>query len=279
MQSRVVGRLTASGGLGRRASKSSFPQRLPSDRPILKGISKGRRAVTFGFLVGLLLVRPTLSHAAFADWFPQSGVAQEVAATTTNQQAPYPKLTLRVYNYARLALAPLDASERVAEAIFKQIGIETTWVECPEKKHSARASLACDSEMGTADLVLRILSPEMAGKLRSSADSLGFAQTCTSTEPACELSIFYDRVDQLSTNGYRADRILGYAIAHEVAHLLLGPGHSEEGIMRGQWTPSDLQRISWGLRMEFSESQSKRLRDAALRRTQPVPNETSTLAD
>lgn len=132
--------------------------------------------------------------------------------------------------------------------------------------------------MGTADLVLRILPREMAAKLHSSAESLGFAQTCSNTEPACELSIFYDRVDQLATKGYRADRILGYAIAHEMAHVLLGRGHSEEGIMRGQWTPSDLQRISWGLRMEFNELESRRLRYAALRRMRPA-NLATTPAD
>jgi hypothetical protein len=58
-----------------------------------------------------------------------------------------------------------------------------------------------------------------------------------------------------------------------VGHVLLGPGHSQEGIMRGQWTRNDLQRISWGLLLDFTSDQSKQLRYAVLRRMkQPVPD-------
>jgi hypothetical protein len=84
--------------------------------------------------------------------------------------------------------------------------------------------------------------------------------------PACELTVFYHRVDELATNGYRADLILGHVIAHEVAHVLIGAGHSEAGIMQGEWSRYDLQRISWGLLLDFTEKQSVQLRSAVLRR-------------
>ena len=32
------------------------------------------------------------------------------------------------------------------------------------------------------------------------------------------------------------DTLLGLVMAHELGHLVLGPGHSEDGIMFGQWT-------------------------------------------
>jgi hypothetical protein len=53
-------------------------------------------------------------------------------------------------------------------------------------------------------------------------------------------------VDSCGIVRRRKGRIGGHVIAHEVAHVLIGPGHSEEGIMRGVWSPYDLQRISWG---------------------------------
>jgi len=181
------------------------------------------------------------------------------------------KLTLRVYNYARIDSESLARSEKVADAIFGNVGIETAWVDCPTSKAKLRAYPACLSDMGTTDLVLKILPRHMAMKLRRHTESLGFGQTCPETEPACELSVFYYRIDELATKGYKEDRILGFVIAHEVTHVLIGPGHSEEGIMRGEWTPPDLQRISLGLPLNFTGDQSRRLRETVVRRmTRPV---------
>jgi len=68
-------------------------------------------------------------------------------------------------------------------------------------------------------------------------------------------------------------------MAHEVAHVLIGPGHSEDGIMRREWSREELRRMSLGLQLSFTSVQSVRLRDAVLRRIKrPIP-ETSTRAD
>jgi hypothetical protein len=37
---------------------------------------------------------------------------------------------------------------------------------------------------------------------------------------------------------------MGYTVAHEVGHCLLGPGHSYVGLMRGVWDRKDAQDIS-----------------------------------
>jgi hypothetical protein len=87
------------------------------------------------------------------------------------------------------------------------------------------------------------------------------------------LNIFYHRIDELAAQGYRADRILGYVMAHEIAHILIGPAHSEEGIMRAGWTPRDLQHISLGLSLDFSGEQSRKLRLAVLRRAATTAQE------
>ncbi|HJZ66084.1 MAG TPA: hypothetical protein VKD70_17285 [Candidatus Acidoferrum sp.] len=180
-----------------------------------------------------------------------------------------PKLTLRVYNYAGLDPSSLASSEKVATSIFQNVGIDPVWVDCPTSKLNAVAYQACDSPMGPADFVLRILPRNMASKVRHSQDALGFAQICSVSEPACELNIFYHRIDDWATKGYRADRILGYAIAHEVGHILVGPSHSDDGIMRASWSPSDLGRISLGLQLDFSRDQSAQLRIALLHRFTP----------
>src|SRR5262249_17295185 len=214
---------------------------------------------------------------------PRSASGQTALAVTPPPNVPIPtkeslsgsgsdrirpaKLTLRVYNYASLDRASLSSSEKVAAKIFQNVGIDPVWVDCPTSKRNAVAFQACDSPMGPADFVLRILPRPMAEKARHSEDSLGFAQICSDSEPACELNLFYHRIDELAAKGYRADRILGFAIAHEVAHILLGPSHSDDGIMRASWSSSDLNSISLGLQLDFSDNQSSQLRIAALRRS------------
>ena len=184
------------------------------------------------------------------------------------------RFILRVYNYARLDPVSMALSEKVASAIYADVGIELVWMDCSVSRPPSRASPACQSRMGPIDLVLRILPRHMAVKLATRDEPLGSAQTCTESEPACEVNVFYHRVDELAAKGYRADRVLGYVIAHEVAHVLLGPRHSEEGILRGEWTRDYLERISWGLALDFTKDQSRQLRNAVLRRMgQSVPDD------
>jgi hypothetical protein len=171
-----------------------------------------------------------------------------------------------MYNYARIDSASLASSERVAEAIFENVGIQAAWVDCPLSEQESSAHPACGSPMGASDIVLRLLPRQMAIKLGRHNDPLGFAQICSESEPACELNVFDHQIEDLGTRGYRADLIRGYVIAHEVAHILIGPAHSDEGIMRRGWTRTDLQRISWGLTLAFTPDQSSQLRCAAMRR-------------
>jgi hypothetical protein len=207
---------------------------------------------------------------AFAWQSPESQVPRAAVRATTEsrpRESPEAKLTLRVYNYAKLDPQSLGQSEKVATATFKNVGVELFWVDCPLSPAQFKTYPECQSEMGTNDLVLRILPRHMAKKFETSGEPLGFAQSCPENEPACQLSVFYYRVDELARNGYRADLILGHVIAHEVTHVLIGPGHSEGGIMRGQWSRSDLQRISSGLSLDFTGNQSSQLRSAVLGRT------------
>lgn len=199
---------------------------------------------------------------------PESQRAFFKSAKSPSQEA---KLIFRVYNYAGLDSASLLRSEKVAAGIFEQVGIGVTWVDCPTSLRNAATYKACDSPMEAADLVLRILPRRMAIKLPRSDDALGSTQTCSAKQAGCYLNLFYYRIDDLGAKGYRPDRILAYAIVHEAAHALLGPSHSDEGIMRGDWTSYDLERISMSMQFDFTRDQSRQLRDAVLRRATPLP--------
>jgi len=38
--------------------------------------------------------------------------------------------------------------------------------------------------------------------------------------------------------------LLGYAAAHEAGHCLLGPGHSNSGLMRATWNRKDAEAMT-----------------------------------
>lgn len=233
----------------------------------------GKPVRNFYLALGLLFLNgsiPSFRPAFAQPSHPSGGRAPctTVRATTVCDLAASPdaKLTLRVYNYAHIDPVLLARSKKVAATIFENVGVEINWMDCALSKEKVWAYPACQTNMGTTDVVVRILPRDMAIKLRTTNEPLGFAQMCRENDPACELSVFYHRVDELATNGYRADLILGYVMAHEVAHVLIGPGHSEIGIMRGEWSRDDLQRVSWGLSLGFIDQQSRQLRSAVLRR-------------
>lgn len=182
------------------------------------------------------------------------------------------KLTLRVYDYVPIDPVLLVRAEKVTDAIFEEVGVEITWMGCTPLRGEFLPRETCPSNMGASDLVLRILPRHMAIKLATPNEPLGFAQQCPETEPACELTVFYFRVDELATEGYRAEFLLGHVIAHEVAHVLIGPGHSQDGIMRREWSRGELRRMSQGLQLGFTGPQSSKLEDAVVRRMKlPIP--------
>jgi hypothetical protein len=243
------------------------------ERRVWTGKEVRKCCLALGFILSTGAMRS--GNFVFGQSSPSSRTPSTAVQTmTTSQPArdPYPKLIFRVYDYAHLDPTALTNTEGVAAAIFQEVGVETAWVDCPLSWTELERYPACQEKMQTTDLVLRILPKSMAMKVRTGDDALGFAKPCPEDEPACDLTVFYHRVDGLATDGYPTDRILGHVIAHEVGHVLLGPGsHSDIGIMRGVWSRHDLQHISWGLLLPFTADQRKQLRAAVLRRTKQEP--------
>ena len=60
--------------------------------------------------------------------------------------------------------------------------------------------------------------------------------------------------------------LLGFVMAHELGHLLLGPGHTPEGVMQAAWSQKqmDALRQRW---LRFTEEGATRIRRALESRT------------
>ena len=76
--------------------------------------------------------------------------------------------------------------------------------------------------------------------------------------------VFRDRVTRVARERKQdVARLFGYAMAHEMGHLLLPyPAHSTNGIMRGEWDGDDLRHIADGT-MLFTPAQTILIRAKA----------------
>ena len=60
--------------------------------------------------------------------------------------------------------------------------------------------------------------------------------------------------------GENLPRVLGYAIAHEIGHILLGQSsHAAAGLMRANWSEKDLKPVHHD-QMQFTPEQAERMR-------------------
>jgi hypothetical protein len=75
-------------------------------------------------------------------------------------------------------------------------------------------------------------------------------------------SVYYDHIQRaIRYNSASTDQILGYAIAHELGHMLLRTSHhSGTGIMTAKWRPTELQHAAQGL-LTFTSQQAGSMRD------------------
>jgi hypothetical protein len=206
----------------------------------------------YGLTIGLILIA-----------WPACGQAGGTSAGSPRVKAQ-PVITIAVYNYAHVGRLELKDAEREAAELLAAAGERIVWLEFSGKNRLAQAS----PNNLAADLFLRILKASAIRRVRriSAADVMGEAIVAPGSEslvPGRFANLFYDRVQHVSALwGLFSGQILGDAIAHELGHLLLGSGHSPEGIMKGHWTLQDLRIASHG-GLPFSQAQAVLLQRAA----------------
>jgi hypothetical protein len=174
----------------------------------------------------------------------------------------------RLYNTARVPDMVKDGAFRVAARALSTGGVQMHWTDCD-------GANSCTTAPTRGELVVRFVrSPqphqsETPARLVSRGDTtpvvLGEAFIDMGRRSGVLATVFVDRVESIAGLAkIDAVLLLGRAMAHELGHLLLGSdAHSPSGLMRAQWTPTDLRRQSsadWTLTSEDAAAISRRLR-------------------
>jgi hypothetical protein len=177
--------------------------------------------------------------------------ASGLALCAGQHEGEHPAVTVRLENWAEVSPVQLSGAENAAAKIFRDAGIEIKW-------QPVLARISSPEQRTGAALLLRISRSQDFGYPEP---SIGFRWE---RGPNDFLAIvFLDRVENLARRwDVRSETaaVLGCALAHELAHLLLGSVHSSDGIMKAEWN-SKAVRLAARLELHFTAGQAAAMRE------------------
>jgi len=163
-------------------------------------------------------------------------------------------VTVRYYNMAGIAEKALQDAIQTARQSFASARIPVRWLHC------THGGSGCTGHSGTPSRMFELRVTSETQNAEFGTTTMGVALLVPaggSTHAKVSMSRvarFAKRVD------LPVSRVLGYAIAHEVGHLLMERGqHSNFGIMRGHWAVEERGLISGG-RFQFDGQDVRRMR-------------------
>jgi hypothetical protein len=142
-----------------------------------------------------------------------------LAATARAEQ----KLDVFVKNGERIPFETLQHAEALASRIFASADVRIAW-----------HGVARSGGKGQSRVILMQLEMDTT-PMAYHASALGYSLPFEGVH----VSIFYGRIRQMD-QPYFESVLLGYAMVHEITHLLQGTDHhSTTGVMKAQWDSGD----------------------------------------
>jgi len=152
-----------------------------------------------------------------------------VAAEAREKLAGDRTLTVIVWDFAGVSDSSLDEMETLSSLLLFRAGIGARWVHCGGHLQGSQPAL-CDAQLKPRSVLLRIVAA-YPGNQNKRGDPLGTAMV-----ESGYASIYATEIHKYAAhNGLPDGTLMAYAATHEIGHLLLGPKHSSQGIMRAVW--------------------------------------------
>ena len=176
---------------------------------------------------------------------------------------PALKLTLNVYNWAHVDSDTLSRAKQEAERIYREIGIQTVWIDSPIDEQQQNSGFHRASEI-YVNIIPKAteglgLTPSALGVAPGHGRNRGRLYVCLDRAERLYRKQMADTARREVSRGATMAQILGYAMAHEIGHLLGLEAHANLGIMRAVWTATDLLNLAYGS-LAFSPEQGAVIR-------------------
>jgi hypothetical protein len=160
------------------------------------------------------------------------------------------RMNVSVCTLGHLSESLVVGAEAEVAALFHSMDIEIVWAKCED-------ALVGEEAARQSWFTIRLRSDRPPGT--QGPDTLGEA-FFMNDEPGYLAEVYYNAAQALaSSEQVEPAKVLGCVIAHELGHLLLGPGHAPAGIMRAAWDGKDLQAMRTG-GLKFNRAESVRIR-------------------
>ena len=181
-------------------------------------------------------------------------------------------ISAQIHDYVHLPPGSLETASEMVTRIYASIGVQLTWLAPMEQQEfggsrgaASRGSSARSdpTHVPIAQITVIVLTPHMTERGHIPEGVLGFAAVATDGGIGRIAYVIYDRVKQQASSGAIDETdLFGLVMAHEIGHLLLGPGsQADAGLMKGHWDGDDLRRFRT-VTPQFSSREAEEIRDA-----------------
>lgn len=166
--------------------------------------------------------------------------ARQVEEFGANARLAVSRVTLNVAvcNLGNIPGWVIEQAETDAAYVFRAVDVDVHWLSCAEMNVEGvrmRTDFILRVRVGGDATPPGLASLDLMGRAFLNAQGTGYIA-----------DIYYARIQEL-TRQYpfaSSDRVLGYTMAHELGHLLIGAGHRATGIMRGPWGRMEFEALS-----------------------------------
>jgi hypothetical protein len=166
------------------------------------------------------------------------------------------KLTVRIYDRVGVPPASVARAEAIAEHLLGEVQIGPRWLDC---RPSLEETGACPP--AGADDIFVLIMPRAPAEEGTHPGAVGLAIQPPDHTRGTHIFIFHERLAAATDSGLvDTSVILGHLLAHEIGHILMGPGsHSTGGLMAARWSRADLGRMGRGSLL-FTSAEGERMR-------------------
>jgi len=201
-----------------------------------------------------------------------SGLAMLMAAFTDSIQGlavdqihqegtPHLQIAVRVFTFIPLAPVDLTAAERETSMIFQKAGVDVKWVNCSQPTQEARQDPSCQTPNAPTEIFVRVV-PDFLEDHYVPKSSMGYAVPTQTPHHGYVAGIALERARKQLLDGrtLTLGQLLGFGMAHEIGHLLLGTNsHSPSGLMCAHWGKREMVLAARG-QFGFSAQQAEIIR-------------------
>jgi hypothetical protein len=166
------------------------------------------------------------------------------------------RMEVLICNPAGVSEYVLARAETEADIVFQKAEIDVKWSDC-------QSGLARPHDRPWFVIRLRADQvPQFAGDVSLHAMGRAFVSEGEDHIREGYIADVYCRAVRALSESTQTDMapLIAYTIAHEIGHLLLGPGHRAHGIMRATWGQDELRALSQRY-LGFDKADQIRLRE------------------